>query len=88
MLEVFGRGNVPPPVTEALGEARTAGTVVVFTSRTGDGRVVLYPEFSDLDIINGENLDGLKARMLLIAALGQNASQTDIQQFFRQLAGN
>ncbi len=87
VLEVFGRGNVPPLVTEALREAVAAGVIVVFTSRTGDGRIVIYPEFSELGIVNGENLDGLKARMLLIAALGQSSSRDEIQDFFTSLSG-
>lgn len=87
VLEVFGRGNVPPLVTEALREAVAAGVIVVFTSRTGDGRTLIYPEFSELAIVNGENLDGLKARMLLIAALGQSASRDEIQEYFTTLSG-
>lgn len=87
VLEVFGRGNVPPEVTEALQEANDANIVIVFTSRTGAGRVVLYPEFDHLQIVKGEGLDGLKARMLLIAVLGQTTDSARIQSYFTLLSG-
>jgi L-asparaginase len=87
ILEVFGRGNVPPPVTEALNEAAAAGMAIVFTTRTGGGRVTLYSEFDELPIINGEDIDGLKARMLLIAALGQTSDAEVMQSYFTTLSG-
>jgi L-asparaginase len=87
VVEVFGRGNVPEPVTKALREALEKKVVVVFTSRTGNGRVLLYPPFNKMGIVTGEGLDGLKARMLLVAALGVTDDPARIQGFYTQLSG-
>lgn len=87
VVEVFGRGNAPPPVMEAVGAAREAGAVVVFTTRTGSGRVVLSAAQRDLGVISGEDLDGLKARLLLAAALGAGRPPEEIAAAFRTLAG-
>ncbi len=87
VVEVFGRGNAPPPVMEAVGAVREAGAAVVFTTRTGSGRVVLSGSQQELGVVSGEDLDGLKARMLLTAALGAGSSPEEIAAAFRQLAG-
>jgi L-asparaginase len=86
VLEVFGRGNVPPAVMEAVREAREKGVVVVFTTRTRGGRVVIGDDAKRLGVIGGEDLDGLKARMLLVAALGQTHNLSAIQSYFLKLA--
>jgi L-asparaginase len=86
VLEVFGRGNVPPPVVAAVKEARAQGVVVVFTTRTRGGRVELNKEARDLGVISGEDLDGLKARILLIVALGETADLTKIQGYYTALS--
>jgi len=87
VLEVFGRGNVPPKVMEAVKAARQQGLVVVFTSRTRGGRVELGEEARNLGVVSGEDLDGLKARMLLVAALGKTRDRATLQGYFEQLAG-
>ena len=87
VLEVFGRGNVPPAVMDAVKEARAKGVVVVFTTRTRGGRVEVNDEAKKLGVVSGEDLDGLKARMLLVAALGATSDPTVIQGHFTTLAG-
>ena len=87
VVEVFGRGNIPPEPDEAVDEAIAAGVVVVFTSRTGGGRVVLSETALRRGIVSGEDLDGLKARMLLAAALGGNLDRDGIAAALRTLAG-
>ena len=87
VIEVFGRGNAPPPVTEAVSAAREAGAIVVFTTRTGAGRVALSDAQREQGVISGEDLDGLKARMLLIAAIGGGRTPAEIAAAFRTLAG-
>jgi L-asparaginase len=87
VVEVFGRGNVPESVTPSIRRALEAGTTVVFVTRTGEGRTILYPPFDSLGVINGEDLDGLKARMLLVAILRSNPSKRLIQEYFSTLAG-
>ncbi len=88
VVETFGRGNVPQRPMEAVKEALDAGVVVVFTTRTRQGRVILYPPANQWGVIGAENLDGLKARMLLCVALGQTSDPTEIQRFYQTLAGD
>jgi len=38
--------------------------------------------------VSGEDLDGLKARMVLIAALGQHSDKQLIQEIYTQLSGS
>lgn len=87
VVETFGRGNVPPPAMEAVEAAAAAGVVVVFTTRTGGGRVVLPERVLRTGVLSGEDLDGLKARMLLVAALGAGRSPEEIAAAFSTLAG-
>ena len=87
VVEVFGRGNAPPPVMAAVGAVIEGGVAVVFTTRTGGGRVVLSESQRNLGVISGEDLDGLKARMLLAAALGARRPHDEIAAAFRTLAG-
>jgi L-asparaginase len=88
VIEVFGRGNVPPAAVVELGKAIEQGVVVVFTTRTGDGRVILYPWAREMGVVSGEDLDGLKARMVLIAALGQHSNKKIIQEIYTRLSGS
>ena len=87
VLEVFGRGNAPPPVAEAVNAAIQAGVVVVFATRTGGGRVVLSEGQRQRGIISAGDLDGLKARMLLAVALGAGHPAGEIDAAFRRLSG-
>lgn len=87
VVEVFGRGNVPPDAIAEIEAAIENDVTVVIVSRTGGGRVILYSWAEELGVISGENLDGLKARMVLIAALGQQLDSEAIQTIYRQLAG-
>jgi L-asparaginase len=87
VLEVFGRGNVPPLVLDAVKRAREKQVVVVYTSRTRGGRVEVDGESRRLGVIGGEDLDGLKARMLLVAALGRTRDPALLQSYFERLGG-
>jgi L-asparaginase len=87
VVEVFGRGNAPPGVMEAVGAAREKGVVVVFTTRTGGGRVELSEEATRAGVISGEDVDGLKARVLLTVALGAGADLDALREYFRRLSG-
>lgn len=87
VLEVFGRGNVPPGVMEAVRDARAKGVIVMFTSRTRGGRVVVNSAAREMGVISGEDLDGLKARMLLVVALGATSDPSVIQGYVNRLAG-
>jgi L-asparaginase len=87
VVEVFGRGNLPPEAMEAVGEARSRGVVVVFASRTGGGRVELGEDERRVGVVSAEDLDGLKARIVLVVALGAGANSNDIAADYRRLAG-
>lgn len=87
VIEVFGRGNVPPAVMEAVKEARAKDVVVVFTTRTRGGRVEIDEAARALGVVAGQDLDGLKARMLLVAALGVTRDVAVIQRYADALAG-
>ena len=87
VVEVFGRGNAPPAVMDAVGRAIAKGVVVVFTTRTRGGRVELDNQARGLGVISGQDLDGLKARMLLVAALPLTRDPETLQSYFDRLAG-
>ena len=87
VLEVFGRGNVPPPVMDQVRYAREKDAVVVFTTRTRGGRVEISQEARDMGVISGEDLDGIKARTLLVVALGHTKDLARIQSYFEELSG-
>lgn len=87
VLEVFGRGNVPPAVMDAVKEARARGVAVVFTTRTRGGRVEVQEDARALGVVSGEDVDGLKARMLLVAALPITSDPSMLQGYFTALAG-
>ncbi len=88
VIEAFGRGNMPRPVTEAVSQSLEAGQVVVVVSRTTEGRVALSSRLRDAGVIEGEDLDGLKARIVLMLALGADMEPAEIQELFRHLGGN
>jgi L-asparaginase len=92
VVEVFGRGNVPPEVMDAVTEARSRGVVVVFTTRTGGGRVEVSESARRAGVVSGEDLDGLKARVVLVVALGTLGSESSpdlesLRSYFRALSG-
>jgi L-asparaginase len=87
VVEVFGRGNLPPSVMDAVIEARRRSVAVVFTTRTGGGRVELSEDARRAGVLSGEDLDGLKARLVLVAALGDEPSLDTLRSYFRALAG-
>ena len=87
VIEVFGRGNVPPKVLDAVREARKQDVIVVFTTRTGGGRVELGTESKRIGVLSGEDLDGLKARLVLVAAMGTTTDLDELASYYRQLSG-
>lgn len=87
VVETFGRGNVPPGPMEAVKEARDKNVTILFTTRTRGGRVEINDDARKLGVIGGEDLDGLKARMLLVAALGAGKTAREIQDLVYRLSG-
>lgn len=87
VLELFGRGNMPRAMIPEVAKARQQGVIVVFASRTGGGALRIDPRWSSGGIVYAEALDGLKARLALIVALGSQADPAALQQIFDRLAG-
>jgi L-asparaginase len=79
----FGRGNVPPAIMPALGEAVRAGVIVTISSRSLAGRVgPRYgydgggAQLAKLGAILAGDLSGAKARLLQMVALGFDTDVT------------
>ncbi len=87
VVEVFGRGNVPPEAMDAVREVRAKGVVVAFSTRTGGGRVDLGEDAKGAGVLSAEDLDGLKARIVLVVALGAGADGETIASYYRRLSG-
>jgi len=87
VIEVFGRGNVPPGVMDAIRAARADDVTIVYVTRTGGGRVELSDDTKRLGVIAGEDLDGLKARLVLVAALGRTSDLDTLRGYFHTLSG-
>jgi L-asparaginase/Glu-tRNA(Gln) amidotransferase subunit D len=68
-------------------KAREAGLIVVIVSRTDEGRVEISNDLARSGVIGGEDLDGLKARILLTVALGATRDPLQIQKWFSQAGG-
>jgi L-asparaginase len=87
VVELFGRGNSPDPLKEEIVAARRQGVTVVLTSRTGRGRVLVSPAWAELGVVSAEDVDGLKARMVLVVALGKTEDPAVLQSYFDRLSG-
>ena len=87
VVEAFGRGNLPVRVHETVERAREAGLAVVVVSRTQEGRLELSEQLRRSGVIWGEDLDGLKAPVLLMLALGTTNDIATIGQWFRRAGG-
>lgn len=87
VIEAFGRGNAPPDAMQAVARARERGVAIVVTSRTRGGRVELDEQVRAFGIVSGQDLDGLKARVLLLLALSHTTDPASIQAMFDKVAG-
>jgi len=94
VVEAFGRGNVSAEFGQALGRVCRDGLSVVITSRCPIGRVSpVYGggggggrDLEDAGAIFAGDLKGPKARLLLIAALGDPAARDRARELFNTLA--
>jgi L-asparaginase len=89
VVEAFGCGNVPPAVKAGIELARKAGIPVVLATRVTGGRVV--PAYSyigsalsmkDANIILADEINGQKARIKLILALGITSDIDRLKKYF------
>ena len=92
VLEAFGRGNVPPDVANAVGEAHEAGVLVAVVSRCYVGRVLGVYGYvgggSDLvarGAILAGDMHGHKLRLFLMAALGAGMGREEIAELMERL---
>lgn len=90
VIEALGGGRVPPWWMSTIREAVKKATAVVIASRCPSGRVYdgygyagAYRDLQDAGAIFAEGLNGQKARIKLMVALGEPGVGTDIQAVFR-----
>ena len=91
VIEGFGGGHVPQAIVESLQRA-SSRIPVVFASRIGTGELYRNTyeapgsetHLLDIGIISAGNLDGNKARLLLILLLSSGRSRDEIQHRFYQ----
>ncbi|MER9793352.1 asparaginase [Mesorhizobium sp. M0213] len=81
----FGPGIGTPEETRALGDAISAGLVVVQSTRTGAGRVVDSTHHRSLGIIAGNDLNPQKARILLALCLARGDGPREIERIFQSV---
>lgn len=79
-----GDGSLASPVKAALSEARKKGTLIVRSSRVGQGIVARNGEADDdaLDFVVSDTLNPQKARILLMLALTRTSDSKAIQKMF------
>jgi L-asparaginase len=90
VVEGFGAGNVPPGIVPSLVKAVEAKIPVVITTRCPEGGVspiYAYPgggaDLANKGIIMGGRLDGPKARIQLMLALGAGMRLPAIRALFK-----
>ncbi len=89
VLEALGRGNIPAVMMDAIRNARRNGVEMVIVSRCYGGRVLDTYGYlgggKDLvksGCILGGNLNGPKARILLMSAISNGLSHEEIKVLF------
>ncbi len=89
VVEAMGRGNVPPSFLVGLKKALKRNIVVVIVSRCPSGRVMESygyvgggKELTSMGVILGGELNGQKARIKLMVALGKTDDQLEIKHMF------
>lgn len=91
VVEAMGRGNVPPDMVPGIQRAIEMKIPVVIVSRCPSGRVLDSYGYTgggknlrDLGSIFGGNLNGQKARIKLMLALGKTNDLDEIKSIFEQ----
>lgn len=87
VIEAMGRGNLPPLVVEAIGDAVRNDVIVVIVSRCPSGRVLgTYgyegggKNIKDLGAFFGINLNGQKTRIKLMLALAKTSNYDELKK--------
>jgi L-asparaginase len=91
VVEALGVGNVPPPAFEGIKYAVNKGIPVVLVSRCPAGEtldIYSYPgagkHLHNIGVIFAEYLNGQKARIKLMLALGVTKDQTRVKEIFEK----
>ncbi len=91
IVEAMGRGNIPPKMYEGVKYARSKDIPVVVVSRCHSGRVLdsygylgSGRDLRNLGCIFGGSLNGQKARVKLMLALGKTDNLDEIKDFFEE----
>ncbi len=89
VLEALGGGRVPPWWMDTIREAVKKATVIVIASRCPSGRVWdgygyegAYRDLERAGVFFADGLNGQKARIKLMVALGEPGAGRDIQALF------
>ncbi len=89
IIEAMGRGNVPPQLVKPIERLIDKDIPVIVVSRVPNGRVFDtygYPgggkDLIKKGAIFGTDLTGLKARILLMVALGNHYQKSDLKELF------
>lgn len=90
VVEAMGVGNVPPAAFEGIKYAREKGIPVVLVSRCPAGEtldIYGYPGagkwLSKIGVIFADYLNGQKARIKMMLALGESRDLEKLREFFR-----
>ena len=93
VIEAMGRGNLPPSMKSGIAAAADAGIPVVISSRYGAGSVQERygyegggHDLAQLGVIFAGRLNGLKARMKLMVALGFTSDADRLRAIFAETA--
>ncbi len=91
VIEALGRGNVPPAAARGIEYAIGCGLPVVITSRALRGRVLDAYGYEgagkllrQMGVIFADHLNGPKARIKLMLALGATQDPTEVRGYFEQ----
>lgn len=95
VVEALGCGNVPPIVMQGIEYVRSKGIPVVLATRVASGRVV--PVYSylgsagsmeSLKLLYSGELNGQKARLKLMLALGVTKDEEKLREYFTEAGLN
>jgi len=91
VVEGFGAGNVPPAIVTVIEDLAAQSIPVVLTTQCPEGGVwpiYGYPgggaDLKKRGILSGGRLTGAKARLLLMAALGEKRDMQQIRKLFAE----
>lgn len=82
VIATLAPGLPTPPQVEAVDAARKAGTIIIYSTRAGSGRVLRRATMKRDGIVAADNLNPQKARVLAMLALTRTDDPEEIQRMF------